>query len=58
MHDSSSYLPPQLATVDLRAGALAKLTGTRSAHFKARSWVQPQFVALHSTHGKEPVWAK
>jgi dipeptidyl aminopeptidase/acylaminoacyl peptidase len=55
---SSSYLPSQLATVPASGGAAVKLTDTRSAEFKARDWIMPQFVAVPSTHGPEPVWAK
>ena len=62
VHYSAAYLPSQLATVALRAGpaigATVKLTDTRSADFKARSWITPQLVAVPSTHGAGPVWAK
>jgi dipeptidyl aminopeptidase/acylaminoacyl peptidase len=55
---SSSYLPAQLATVSANGGAAVKLTDTRSAEFKAREWIMPQIVAVPSTHGADPVWAK
>lgn len=55
---SSSYLPPQLATVPVSGGAALKLTDTRSAEFKARQWIEPQYVAVPSSHGLDPVWAK
>jgi dipeptidyl aminopeptidase/acylaminoacyl peptidase len=55
---SGSYLPAQLATVPAGGGAAVKLTDTRSADFKARDWIEPQFVAVPSTHGADPIWAK
>jgi dipeptidyl aminopeptidase/acylaminoacyl peptidase len=55
---SSSYLPAQLAIVPANGGGAEKLTDTRSAAFKARDWIMPQFVTVPSTHGAEPVWAK
>ena len=58
LHYSSAYLPPQLATVAIGGGAVTKLTDTRSAAFKAREWVQPELVAVPSTHGAAPIWSK
>jgi dipeptidyl aminopeptidase/acylaminoacyl peptidase len=55
---SAPYLPQQLSTVPAGGGAAVKLTDTRTADFKARDWIMPQFVAIPSTHGAEPVWAK
>ncbi len=56
---SSSYVPPQLASVPSNGGAAVRLTDTRSADFKAREWIQPEFVAVPSTHNAgQPVWAK
>jgi dipeptidyl aminopeptidase/acylaminoacyl peptidase len=55
---SASYLPPQLATVSASGGAATVLTDTRTADFKARTWVQPQLVPVPSSHGAAPVWAK
>ncbi|WP_313032719.1 S9 family peptidase [Massilia alkalitolerans] len=58
VHWSSSYTPVQLATVPTSGGAATKLTDTRTAEFKARQWVEPQYVAVPSSAGGDPVWAK
>ncbi len=58
VHWSSSYTPVQLATVPVSGGAATKLTDTRTAEFKARQWVEPQYVAVPSSAGGDPVWAK
>lgn len=58
VHYSSSYMPTQLATVSSSGGAAVKLTDTRSAEFKARRWIEPQYVAVPSTHGAGQVWGK
>jgi dipeptidyl aminopeptidase/acylaminoacyl peptidase len=58
LHYSSSYMPSQLASVAVGGGALTRLTDTRTDSFKARQWVEPQFVAVPSTHGAGSVWAK
>ncbi|KQQ33112.1 peptidase S9 [Duganella sp. Leaf126] len=55
---SSAYMPAQIATVPATGGAATALTDTRSAAYKARNWVMPQIVAVPSTHGADPVWAK
>ncbi|MGZ9043500.1 MAG: prolyl oligopeptidase family serine peptidase [Telluria sp.] len=55
---SSSYMPIQLATVPAAGGAATKLTDTRTADFKARSWIEPQYVAVPSTKGAGDIWAK
>jgi len=55
---SSAYMPAQIATLPASGGAATQLTDTRSADFKARTWIQPQIVAVPSTHGADPVWAK
>ncbi len=58
VHYSSSYMPTQLATLQVGGGAVTKLTDTRTAAFKAREWIEPQYVAVPSSRGGEPVWAK
>ncbi|SFU31685.1 prolyl oligopeptidase family serine peptidase [Pseudoduganella namucuonensis] len=58
VHYSSAYLPAQIATVPAAGGAAVKLTDTRTPEFKARQWVQPQLVAVPSTHGAGPIWSK
>ncbi|MFC0251147.1 S9 family peptidase [Massilia consociata] len=58
VHYSSSYTPVQVATVPASGGAAVKLTDTRTADFKARQWIEPQYVAVPSSAGGDPVWAK
>jgi len=59
VHYSSAYMPSQLATVPVAGGAAIKLTDTRTADYKAREWIQPQLVAVPSTHGAGlPIWSK
>ena len=59
VHYSSAYMPSQLATVPAAGGAAAKLTDTRTAGYKAREWIEPQLVAVPSTHGAgQPIWSK
>ncbi len=58
VHYSSSYMPVQLATVAAGGGAAVKLTDTRTPEFKARRWIEPQYVAVPSTHGAGQVWGK
>jgi dipeptidyl aminopeptidase/acylaminoacyl peptidase len=55
---STAYMPSQIGTVASGGGAVTQLTDTRSADFKAREWITPQIVAVPSTHGADPVWAK
>ncbi len=55
---SSSYMPPQLALLDTQSGATKKLTDTRTAEFKARQFIQPEYVQVPSKHGAGIIWAK
>jgi dipeptidyl aminopeptidase/acylaminoacyl peptidase len=56
---SSSYVPPQLALAAADgSGTARELTDTRTAEYKAMSWVAPQFVQVPSTHFKGSIWAK
>jgi len=55
---STAYMPAQIGTVASSGGAVTQLTDTRSADFKTREWITPQIVAVPSTHGADPVWAK
>ena len=55
---SSSYMPPQLALLDTQSGATKKLTDTRTAEFKARQFIQPEYVQVPSKHGAGMIWAK
>jgi dipeptidyl aminopeptidase/acylaminoacyl peptidase len=57
---SDSYLPPQLAVVDIASGAgdTRSLTDTRSEAFKAREWIEPQIVKVPSKHGAGTIWGK
>lgn len=55
---SGSYLPVQLAVVDAGNGETRKLTDTRSAEFKARNWIEPEYVQVPSKHGAGVIWAK
>ena len=55
---SASYTPQQVAVVPAAGGEANKLTDTRTAEFKARSWIEPQMVQVPSKHGAGVVWAK
>jgi dipeptidyl aminopeptidase/acylaminoacyl peptidase len=58
VHYSGPYLPAQIATLPASGGNAVRLTDTRTPDFKAREWIQPQFVTVPSTHGGAPIWAK
>jgi len=55
---SASYLPMQVAVLPSAGGTAVKLTDTRTDAFKARTWVEPQYVQVPSKQGAGVVWAK
>ena len=55
---STSYTPAQLAVVDAASGETRRLTDTRTAEFKAREWIEPEYVQVPSKHGAGVIWAK
>lgn len=55
---SGTYLPPQLALLNVQNGELKKLTDSRTPEFKARQFIQPEYVQVPSKHGAGVVWAK
>lgn len=55
---SDSYLPPQVAVLPVAGGQARTLTDTRSAAFKAREWIRPEYVQVPSKHGAGTVWGK
>ncbi|HET6604743.1 MAG TPA: S9 family peptidase [Xanthomonadaceae bacterium] len=55
---SGSYLPMQLAVVDLPTGEIRRLTDTRSQAFRAIDWMAPEFVQVPSSHVDRPLWSK
>ena len=55
---SSAYVPPQLSVVNANGGAAQALTDTRTADYKARTWIQPRYVQIPSKHGAGTIWGK
>ncbi|MBC7989522.1 MAG: DPP IV N-terminal domain-containing protein, partial [Luteimonas sp.] len=55
---SDSYTPPQLAVVDANGDGVVQLTDTRKPTFKAREWIEPEYVQVPSKHGAGTVWGK
>jgi len=55
---SRSYTPAQLSVTGVDGGDARALTDTRTAGFKAREWVQPEYVQVPSRHGAGVVWGK
>lgn len=55
---SNAYLPAQLAVIDRDGDGLAKLTDTRTPEFKARTWIEPQYVQVPSKHGAGTIWGR
>ncbi len=55
---SSSYVPAQLGVLPAAGGTLRALTDTRTADYKAMSWLAPEIVGVPSSHTRAPIWAK
>ncbi|HEY4555935.1 MAG TPA: S9 family peptidase, partial [Lysobacter sp.] len=55
---SDSYVPPQLAVVDIADGRVTALTDTRTPEFKAREWIEPEYVQVPSSDGAGTIWGK
>ena len=55
---SDSYTPPQLAVVNANGDGVVQLTDTRKPAFKAREWIEPEYVQVPSKHGVGTVWGK
>jgi dipeptidyl aminopeptidase/acylaminoacyl peptidase len=55
---SDSYVPPQLAVVGVDGEGLAELTDTRTPAFRARTWIEPEYVQVPSKHGAGTIWGK
>ncbi len=56
---SSAYVPAQLAVLGSDGnGAARDLTDARTPQFKAMTWLDPEIVAVPSTHTKQPIYAK
>jgi dipeptidyl aminopeptidase/acylaminoacyl peptidase len=58
VHYSGAYLPPQLGVIGSDGKGWQVLTDTRSEAYRARQWLQPQFVQVPSKHGAGTVWGK
>ena len=55
---SAPYKLSQLAVQDVAGGAPRELTDTMQRAYTARHWIQPQFVAVPSSHGVGTIYAK
>ena len=56
---STTTRPPELYIQEARPGARAhQLTHTATEHFRSLPWVQPEIVALPSSHQSRPVYAR
>jgi dipeptidyl aminopeptidase/acylaminoacyl peptidase len=58
LHYSSAYMPTQLAIQPTGGGAVTRLTDTRTTEYKARTWIEPEYVPVPSTKSKDPIWGK
>jgi dipeptidyl aminopeptidase/acylaminoacyl peptidase len=55
---SDSYVPPQVAVIGRNGEGLAELTDTRTPEFKARTFIEPEYVQIPSKHGAGTIWGK
>ncbi|QNP39571.1 alpha/beta hydrolase family protein [Lysobacter solisilvae (ex Woo and Kim 2020)] len=55
---SRSYVPAQVSVVGIDGGDARQLTDTRKDAFKAREWIQPEYVQVPSKHGAGTIWGK
>ncbi|MFK2877965.1 S9 family peptidase [Rhodanobacter hydrolyticus] len=55
---SAPYMLSQLAVQPSAGGTPRELTDTMKSGFAAHAWIQPQFVAVPSSHGAGVVYAK
>ena len=55
---SSAYVPAQIAVAEAGSGKVRELTDTRTAEFKALTWIQPDIVQVPSTHGAGVIYGK
>jgi dipeptidyl aminopeptidase/acylaminoacyl peptidase len=56
---SASYVPTQLSLVNADgSGKVRALTDTRTAEFKAMTWIAPEIVQVPSSHGAGVIYGK
>ena len=55
---SAPYMLDQLAVQSAAGGTPRELTDTMKPGFTSRPWIQPQFVAVPSSHGAGVIYAK
>lgn len=56
---SSAYTPSQISILSADASDSARqLTDTRTAAYKQMQWIQPEIIALPSSHTRQPIYAK
>ena len=51
-------LTQAIVVVEATGGAARELTDTRTAEFKARTWIEPEYVRIPSKHGAGTIWGK
>lgn len=54
---STTTRPPELYWQPI-AGAPVQLTQTVSSAFSSRNWLAPEIIAVPSSHGKDPIYAR